>query len=645
MAVLLPFLAFGLFFILNVQYRLKRGSISIDLRDSFMIASIGWGLAVVVITETLSGFRALDKVTVALAWGCIVIVLGICIWRLWNDSPGQKKIVLIPLNLSKWTKGQKLLLVGLFFVLATTFLIAIYSPPNNNDSLAYHVSRVVHWIQNRSVAPYPTVIARQNFMPPWSEYVLLNLSILTWGDQLVNLVQWLAMIGCILGVSRLVSRFGVSLGGQLSSAVFIASLPMAILQSSSTQNDLITAFWSIVLANLVVTAIRTEHIGWYEGALLGAVCGLGVLTKGTFLAFCLPLLAWLGWDFLKKRKFQDLLKIAIIILVLTLALNFPFWARNHRTYESFLGPKDYVRRQAGMYIDPRLAISNAIKNVVFHIATPIDTINAFILDGYQRIHKILGVSIDSTTHRVKKEPFSIVGFSNHEDITGNPLHFALLILLIVVIAPRASASADGSHRAMLLVWISSFILFSFLYPWQPWGSRLQLPWFILGGVVYSLSLKAFQSWKLTIGLCGLLFISAIPWLFLNRTRPLISYQPITRIASVLQASDEVKLFANSPDLRMRYSRAIGLVQKLSCEQVGLKIDSSDREYYFWDLIGAPWNGIQLRHIDVDGWFDTSPQELFTPCVIICTVCGSEAEVYNGLPFFGAYGEVRVFASH
>ncbi len=294
MAVLLPFLAFGLFFILNVQYRLKRGSISIDLRDSFMIASIGWGLAVVVITETLSGFRALDKVTVALAWGCIVLVLGICIWRLWKDSPDQKKSVILPQNLSTWSKGQKALLVGLCFVLATTFLVAICSPPNNNDSLAYHVSRVVHWIQNRSVAPYPTVIPRQNFMPPWSEYVLLNLSILTWGDQLVNLAQWLAMIGCILGVSRLVSRFGVSLGGQLSSAVFIASLPMAILQSSSTQNDLITAFWTIVLANLVVTAIRTEHIGWYEGALLGAVCGLGVLTKGTFLAYCFPLLAWLG---------------------------------------------------------------------------------------------------------------------------------------------------------------------------------------------------------------------------------------------------------------------------------------------------------------------------------------------------------------
>ena len=77
MAVLLPFLAFGLFFILNVQYRLKRGAVSIDWRDSFMIASIGWGLAVVVITETISGFRALDKVIIALAWGCIVIVFGL----------------------------------------------------------------------------------------------------------------------------------------------------------------------------------------------------------------------------------------------------------------------------------------------------------------------------------------------------------------------------------------------------------------------------------------------------------------------------------------------------------------------------------------------------------------------------------------
>ena len=610
-----------------------------------MIASIGWGLAVVVVTEAMSCVYALDEVTVALAWGCIVIVLGICIRHLWKDRPDQKKGVPLSLNLSTWSTGQKVLLVGVGFVLATTFLIAICSPPNNNDSLAYHVSRVVHWIQNRSVAPYPTVIPRQNFMPPWSEYVLLNLSILTWGDQLVNLVQWLAMFGCIVGVSRLVSRFGISLCGQLSSAVFITSLPMAILQSSSTQNDLVTAFWVIILANLVMTTIRAEQIRWQDGALLGAVCGLGVLTKGTFLGFCLPLLAWLGWDFLKKRKFRDLLKIAITILVLTLALNIPFWARNHRAYQSFLGPEEYIRKQAGMYIDPRLAISNLIKNVVFHIATPIDTINTFILGGYQRIHGILGVSIDATTHLARKEPFSVIGFSNHEDISGNPLHFAILILFIVIMVPRASTITEGSHRAMLLVWISSFILFSFLYSWQPWGSRLQLPWFILGGVIFSLSLKEFKSWKLTGVLCGLLFVSAMPWLFLNRTRPLISLQPITRTASILQASDEEKLFANSPNLRKRYSRAMDLVQKQNCEQVGLKIDSSDREYYFWDLIGAPWNGVQLRHIDVEDESVPSPEGLFTPCVIICTVCSSEAEVYNGMPILEAYGGVMVFASH
>jgi hypothetical protein len=48
-------------------------------------------------------------------------------------------------------------------------VLALITPPNMYDSMTYHMSRVVHWIQNGSLAHYPTSIGRQLFLPPGAE--------------------------------------------------------------------------------------------------------------------------------------------------------------------------------------------------------------------------------------------------------------------------------------------------------------------------------------------------------------------------------------------------------------------------------------------------------------------------------------------
>jgi len=89
----------------------------------------------------------------------------------------------------------------------------------------FHMSRVVHWIQNKSVAHYPTHILRQLHQNPWSEFGILQFQILSSSDRLANLVQWFSMVGAVLGVSLIAKRLGADLRGEVFAAVTVATVP------------------------------------------------------------------------------------------------------------------------------------------------------------------------------------------------------------------------------------------------------------------------------------------------------------------------------------------------------------------------------------------------------------------------------------
>ncbi|MCL2930746.1 MAG: hypothetical protein MGG11_00090 [Trichodesmium sp. MAG_R03] len=113
--------------------------------------------------------------------------------------------------------------------MATIGLIAMVAPPNNWDSMTYHMSRVVHWMQNQSVAHYPTYNLPQLFHPPFAEFTITHLQILSGGDIFANLVKWLSALS-IIGVSLIAKQLGAKEQGQVFAVVFCATLPMGILK-------------------------------------------------------------------------------------------------------------------------------------------------------------------------------------------------------------------------------------------------------------------------------------------------------------------------------------------------------------------------------------------------------------------------------
>lgn len=82
-------------------------------------------------------------------------------------------------------------------------------------------------------------------MPPWAEFAIIHFYVLSGGDRLSNGVQWISMLGNLTGVSLIAKQLGGTKESQLLAALIAASLPMGILQASSTQTDYVVTLWLV----------------------------------------------------------------------------------------------------------------------------------------------------------------------------------------------------------------------------------------------------------------------------------------------------------------------------------------------------------------------------------------------------------------
>ena len=150
-----------------------------------------------------------------------------------------------------------LLICGIVTIALVLFVVAWLAPPQSSDSIGYHMSRVMHWIQNRSIAPYPTPDSPQLYQPPFAEMVRLHLYILAGGDRAGCLLQWFAAMGTLLAASLLARDLGGGRRAQIFAAVFAVTLPIGATQASSGKNGWVEALWLLSLAHFCAIAVGT----------------------------------------------------------------------------------------------------------------------------------------------------------------------------------------------------------------------------------------------------------------------------------------------------------------------------------------------------------------------------------------------------
>ena len=146
---------------------------------------------VVTINEVLSWFNFLNFLTITSTWFITILIQVYITYRL-KINLKETFLELIKKSRSAFKSLNFALKLLAFFLILLVALIAfqgIIYPPNNWDSMAYHLPRIIEWQNHENFANFQTHILRQLYQPCFSEYVIFQVNLLNGNDYFANSVQ------------------------------------------------------------------------------------------------------------------------------------------------------------------------------------------------------------------------------------------------------------------------------------------------------------------------------------------------------------------------------------------------------------------------------------------------------------------------
>lgn len=626
---LIPLLAFISIFIF-----LKNRCPADPTRRVLIHSAIWFTCYLVALMEALSIFRWITVIGLVIAWLVPCMVFTFWLWRK-RKSGEHIDLPHIQLPNSWW---NRLILVMICAILIITAVVAWVTPPQTWDSLTYHLSRMAHWAQDRSIWHYATGIDRQTSMPPGAEELILNDYVLTQSDRLSAFPEWFAMLGSLVGVSLIAYYLGAKSAGQWLAAGFAATIPMGIVEASSTINDYVAAFW-------VVCAVA-ETLAYYKNDenrslfYIAAAAGLAVLTKPVAVPFLIPFALWLAVMLAKRHGVFTLLKWGGIAILIIGVLNGGYLIRNYITYGALSNPVDFDTHFNQLHSIQGF-IATLLKNIGMHVGLP--GLGELNHAWYLLILKVvvkLGLDINDP-RMTAVGYFQVVAPSTGEAMASNPYHayliFALFISMFFLLK---------KHGRSLVVYgllaAATFLLFSFIYKWNAFGTRYDLSFFVLFAPVAGVILGGFDKLKAGYLVIGLLFIGALPWLFSIDERPLVITAKSDLVQkSILETTRQDLYFVNAPSERDRYMQLTDVIKSQACNDIGIMLKGDDPEYLLWMLMGAPRSPARLEWI-VSGPTDRYSPADFKPCAIICRGCTREQSPLSGLVIAKQMSDIWLF---
>ena len=609
MAVLLLFFILNLFF--TVQSKKK------DFLYSFITTILYFSCTVLISNELLSVFNAINLYSISTLW--IVLNLLLVLINIKNYKINSSNVQWILKE--KWMNfqiGFRILLILTVLIFILLFVQGVIYPPNNWDSMAYHMPRISEWIAHGSFNNFQTHILRQLYQPCFSEYVMMQLQILTGSDLFNNSAQLFFHLFASITAYAICKELGFSKKQQFFAFILTFLLPEALLEATSTQNDIFHGFFLLTTIFFTLKIIKENKTKDY--LFLGISVGFAFLSKAiAFLYFPITgafIASYIIYKYIQTKKWQYITN-ALLTLSVILIINAPHSFRNFDFSGDIRGTskeesKDYINEE----ITFANTISIAVKNIGLHL-DPLfigNTGNILI----EKFHLLSGIDINKKGTNVFNSEFTCnPGWENHEDTQPNFLHLLLIIgsmgIMIWTLVKKEKYNTNKLVVILLVHTILQFVLFCAMLSWEPWNSRLHIPLFYALAPVIVLGFHLKLLSKIYTVITYLLFLQALYIILTNYSREFIHIDKQNSEIGIDQNRYE-KYFTNQPKLHSEYNNLTEKLRVNKTHNIGLIIHNDSWEYPLYTKLNM--FEIQPIHLFVENYTKSiTPSKIIPECII------------------------------
>ena len=562
-----------------------------NTRLSIVRGVIYFSLIVLFVTELLSVFQSLNYSSLVSVWSVFDVILIYFLIK----KQGKAKLSFLFKKLKRTLKVltfKERFLVGFSIVLLVAiFIQGLIYPPNNWDALAYHMPRIIHWIQNESLAHFRTPVYPQLNSPPFAEEFILNINLLLGNDYLSNAVQLFYFVGSGLIVSLIAKQLGLNRLGQILAAFIVFCLPESVLLASSTHTELVASFFMLCSIYYLIETIKNKSTIAF--VILACSLGLAVSTKSTTYIYLAPfVMVWICFQLyqiiMKKEKIKWL-QFSLLGL-LFLVINLGHYSRNYKLSGSVFATNEAIQNY---YVNEehsaKFLMSTISRNISIQFGVP--KVAPVAQELTEKFHNLIEVDVNTPT--ITSHIYGVDPLATHENNGANFYHTLLILLscLLMLILHKKI------NKRILLYSVSilfSFLLFCFYLKWQPWA-KLHTPFFIFYSIVLSYLLVKYVKSKAIfyVLITGFVLNAMLVFIF-NYSRPIITLPPYT---STIKMNDDraKKYFSRFLYYYDDYAAVSEKIKTKKLKNIGLLFGDYELEYPLF--ISSYQSDVQPIHLN------------------------------------------------
>jgi len=245
-------------------------SVARSRRDAFWILAGTVYLQLSSIPLFLSIFHYLN----VLGFIACQVCLAFLVLVLKKHRKGSQALFTFKSTRATLSNIERGLLALVILLLLLSFTQRVFTPISSGDVLYYHAPRTLYWIQNASMAPYPTMNDRQTVFAFGSDLIFMWPILFIKSEFIGRMVYWFGFLAAAIGFYTVMRAMRCSKRLSLLGVSAFLSLPIVFNFSTNLQPLVWVTFFALGAGYWALRVSQTSAHNSFFILLLGIYCVL-----------------------------------------------------------------------------------------------------------------------------------------------------------------------------------------------------------------------------------------------------------------------------------------------------------------------------------------------------------------------------------